>query len=1337
MAKILGLDLGTNSIGWAVRDTTTEQQIIHKGCRIFPKGVGEEKNNEFSLAAQRTDKRQSRRKYMRRKMRKTRVLYLLVQYGMCPLSEEVLNGWAKYQKGKKFIYPKDEAFTEWLKINPYQIRQMAVQGKNLSLYQLGRAFYHMVQRRGYLSNRKDDKEKDGKVNHSIDKINTSKGDKTLGAFFAQSLENGDKVRGQYTARKQYETEFDAIVSIQKVAPTIAQAIKRELFFQRPLKSQKHTIGKCTLEKNKTRCPISHYAFEEFRMLQFLNSIKYKKAGSSDKDFAFLAQDDYELAKAKFYRKSETSFPFEDIAKEINKRALKSNFQYEFNYHVQLKVMGCPTAAAFQNLFGTNWQNLAIPYLKMDGKDGNMNIDDVWHALFSFEHNDKLLAFAKSKLNLNDDDAKKLITIRLKQGYAALSLKAIHKILPFLRQRMLYSHAVFLANVPSLLGHSIWETHHATITEGITHIIETDRQQKRVIEITNNLIANFRKEYSNGHPEYVLDKTDKADVAKAVLAELGSTKWAAKSETDKASILNDVEALYQAQLRKGFAKGQFVKGVTLATKIHQFLLDNFTIANSKVNLYHPSAIETYPAAIVNSMDGNTYLGSPRTSSVRNPMAMRTLHELRYLVNELINIGEIDADTEIVIELARELNDKNMRQAIQRYQNERETEAGNYKKEIKQLYNEQCNVDIEPTENEIKKYRLWVEQERHCMYTGQPIGICDFIGGNPLFDICHTWPRSQSFDNSLQNITLGHMVYNRKIQGTMIPSQLPNYENEKSLNGMLCHAIKPLLGAWENNIEEFLGKYERSRYIAKIASDKESKDKAIQNKHYYKMHLDYWREKLYRFTANEIRTGFKNSQLRDTSLITKLANQYLKTVFEKTRVVKGTITAEFRKIWGLQENYAAKQRDSHLHHTIDAIVLTFIDRDIYDKLAHYYYEEEQFELGAQKSKPTFAKPMAGFVAKVKQLTEEVLVSHGSKNNMPKATKKKLRKNGQVQYKTAIAKDANGIAITDKQGKPKSIFVLNEAGKKLPLYAQGHSARKALHMDTYYGAIQRPKKDKSGNIELDENNKEAKEIRYVVRDFLQNLKEADVKNIVDDTIRNMIETQGLKQVQEKGLFLPNKNGSPVPVIKIRMYAAEVKKPLQLKQHSHLSKKDWKKFYHVKNDSNYILAIYEGENTKGKKDRGFEVINILEAANYFSKEATYLRLIQPHIIKKIGGKEEYLLPLKQVVQIGDKVILYQESPEEIEWNSLEDLNQRLYIIKGLSHKTVSGKFEYGVIDMIHHKEARRVKDLVLLGGVFELGDYIQKPFRSLYHTQINCLISEKDFTISNTGKINRINPK
>jgi CRISPR/Cas system Type II protein with McrA/HNH and RuvC-like nuclease domain len=71
MTRILGLDLGTNSIGWAVVDKEkNEFSLIDKGVRIFQEGVKIEKGIESSKAAERTKYRSARRIKYRRKLRK-------------------------------------------------------------------------------------------------------------------------------------------------------------------------------------------------------------------------------------------------------------------------------------------------------------------------------------------------------------------------------------------------------------------------------------------------------------------------------------------------------------------------------------------------------------------------------------------------------------------------------------------------------------------------------------------------------------------------------------------------------------------------------------------------------------------------------------------------------------------------------------------------------------------------------------------------------------------------------------------------------------------------------------------------------------------------------------------------------------------------------------------------------------------------------------------------------------------------------------------------------------------------------------------------------------------
>jgi CRISPR-associated endonuclease Csn1 len=100
MTKILGLDLGTNSIGWAVVDTENNKtfKLLEKGVHIFQEGVKIEKGIEGSKAAERTEYRSARRIKFRRKLRKINTLKVLSQFDFCPnLTDGELANW-RYKK---------------------------------------------------------------------------------------------------------------------------------------------------------------------------------------------------------------------------------------------------------------------------------------------------------------------------------------------------------------------------------------------------------------------------------------------------------------------------------------------------------------------------------------------------------------------------------------------------------------------------------------------------------------------------------------------------------------------------------------------------------------------------------------------------------------------------------------------------------------------------------------------------------------------------------------------------------------------------------------------------------------------------------------------------------------------------------------------------------------------------------------------------------------------------------------------------------------------------------------------------------------------------------------
>lgn len=1137
--RILGIDTGTNSLGWAVVDKQEDGKysLVSKGSLIFQEGVKVEKGIESSKAADRTAHRALRKQYFRRRLRKIEVLKVLIEFGWCPyLSPEALHQWHVKKE-----YPMDEAFISWQRTNdnyddnPYYYRHRCLH-EQLDLneiadrYVLGRAMYHLAQRRGFLSNRLEqgDDDETGKVKEAISSLSKSMADagcEYLGDFFYKLYKekgNTERIRTRYTDREEhYKKEFYAICERQNLSEEQISKLEKALYFQRPLKSQRQGVGKCTFEPKKARVADSHPAFELFRMLSFVNNIKIK--GPHDVELRPLSQEEFEKAKPMFLRKSKPQFDFEDIAKAI---AGKGNYQhikdigdkaYKFNYRMTQSVTGCPTIACFISVFGDDYENaIAERYTLSDGKTSEQMVYDVWNVLYSFDNKEKLKQWGKERLQMDDDEAEKFSKIKLTHSFASLSLAAVKKILPWLEQGLIYPHAVLMANVPDIVGGEVWKSRGEAITNELL-----------------SLITNFNPK----------------DVTMT-----GTLDFCIKD------ILKDMCSLNPGAAEK---------------------------------LYHPSMIDTYPDAKKNSQ-GVYQLGSPRTNAVRNPMAMRSLHQLRKVINTLLREGIIDSDTEVHIEYARELNDANKRKAIAQWNKERETRRKKYTEDIRTLYKQECGKDIVPTNDDIIKFQLWEEQDHICLYTGDSIGITEFVGPNPSYDIEHTVPRSVGGDSTLENMTLCSSKFNRDVKKAKLPTQLSNHA-----------AIMERLEEWRKKIEKLRKDVDHVKTHSGM--DKAVKDRLIQKRHLLKLELEYWVGKYKRFQMEEVPEGFARRQGAGIGLVGKYAGLYLKSLFHKAddrnksnvRVIKGATTAEYRKMWGIQDEYEKKSRDNHVHHCIDAITIACIEPGEYNATARYYQQLEEYER-TKATKPSFPKPWPTFTEDIKAIAQEMLVVHSTPDNMPKHARK---------------------------------YVQTSNGRKL---AMGDSARGSLHNDTYYGAIERDG-----------------EIKYVVRKLLGSLKESDVENIVDDAVKEKVKQaiaeKGFKKAMEEDIFMNREKG--IKIKKVRCFTPTVTNPLHIRTHRDESRKEYKRQFHVTLDGNYCMAIYEGE-VKGKMKRTYEIVNMIDAAAYYKKSADLTKQYP------IAPENKNGLKYRCSVRTGTQIILLQSDNEEINLADKEDLARRFYFV-------------------------------------------------------------------------------
>jgi CRISPR-associated endonuclease Csn1 len=489
MAKILGLDLGTNSIGWALIDDK-QNKILGVGSRIFPMGVENlgDGDGEISKNASRTGARGVRRQFFRRRLRKKVLLQALSNYKMCPMETKDFEDW---EKTKEFPSSK---LASWFSINPYELRHKALNEK-LTLEEIGRLLYHLIQRRGFLSNSRKGGSDDGAIfkgnlkegKIGIDDTLESIEGQTLGSYLysiypkdSQPFQNGlERIRNRYTTRKMYVDEFEVIWNKQAKFHSVLNDNLKELFggrkqdgykidgilfHQRPLRSQKHLVGNCSFEPSKTKCPISAIPVELFRIYQWVNTVEYngKKISKEEKDLIIeqlLLSDKIEF-------------------KKLRKAIGKESAEFKFNYKDDDKIVGTHTISHLANkkFFGKKWFDFT-----------EKEQEDIWHVLYFFDSKSNLKEYAIKNWGFDEKQAIDISKFNVKDGYASLSRKAIGNILPFLQKGFLYDIAVALGGIKNAFGEQ-WET-------------LTDSQKNYIIDNVPDIV---RAKISGGYIDTIKD-----------------------------------------------------------------------------------------------------------------------------------------------------------------------------------------------------------------------------------------------------------------------------------------------------------------------------------------------------------------------------------------------------------------------------------------------------------------------------------------------------------------------------------------------------------------------------------------------------------------------------------------------------------------------------------------------------------------------------------------------------------------------------------------------------------------------------------------------------------------
>jgi len=217
MKKILGLDLGVTSVGWAFIQEGEENEvskIINTGVRIVPLTSEEEtdfkKGNTISVNANRTLKRGARRNLQRFKIRRKAILDIFKEIDF------ISNDFTYAESGKKTTFLTHE------------IRAKAATQK-VTKDEFVKVLFMLNKKRGYKSSRKAKTIEEGK---SIDGMEIAKelfnSDLTPGQWTFNFLNDGGKFIPDFY-RSDLQKEFEKIVKFQnKYYPEINNELIEEL-----------------------------------------------------------------------------------------------------------------------------------------------------------------------------------------------------------------------------------------------------------------------------------------------------------------------------------------------------------------------------------------------------------------------------------------------------------------------------------------------------------------------------------------------------------------------------------------------------------------------------------------------------------------------------------------------------------------------------------------------------------------------------------------------------------------------------------------------------------------------------------------------------------------------------------------------------------------------------------------------------------------------------------------------------------------------------------------------------------------------------------------------------
>ncbi|WP_234110559.1 MULTISPECIES: type II CRISPR RNA-guided endonuclease Cas9 [Chryseobacterium] len=832
-----------------------------------------------------------------------------------------------------------------------------------------------------------------------------------------------------------------------------------LFYQRPLKSQKHNIGDCKLEyreyaKNGVKIKDhlktisrSHPLFQEFRIWQWIQNLKiYDKLSDEEVTFNFLSSiDDYDQLFDFLWNRKEVDHKalleylikrkYEDLKpKQISTKAKEYRWNYVYDSEKdesKFYPMG-ETNAMIKNRL-EKIEQLPGEFLTSE------ILEKLWHIIYSvtdkIEYEKALNTFAKK----NDIDAEQFVENfkkfpPFKSDYSSYSLKAIKKLLPLMRMGKYWKEENIDAETQRRL---------TSIKERIESI---NYEEKKLQEISDDdilkpVLKSFMK-FKNRSFNQGLNTYQASYAVYNKHSEGDATKWNSVEDLEK----------YLDEFKQHSLRNPIVEQlVTETLRVVRDIWKDY--GNGDKDFFNEIHIEL-GRDLRNSADERKRISANHTKNENTNL------RIKLLLTELLNEG---------VENVRPFSP--MQQEILKIYEEgalsSETEIPD---EILKI-----SVTAQPTTSQLQRYKLWLEQKYKSPYTGQMIPLSKLF--TTEYEIEHIIPQSRFFDDGFSNKVICESAVNKRKDNQL------GLEFIKNCGGEIVELDfgkkVPILN--ENDYRDFID-----------------------------LHYSKNRAKKAKLLLEEVPEKMIERQLNDTRYISKLVMQLLSNIVrsedgkddgvnsKNVLPVTGKITSELKNDWGLNdiwndlilprfirlnemtnsndfttynEKYQKvlptvplhlekgfqKKRIDHRHHSLDALVIACTTRNhinylnnqsaLDDSYKKKFYTQEEYREKFQKAREdlrrdlcdknfnsdnpknykwTFKKPWQNFTKDAKDRLETTIISF-------------------KQNQRIINKTVNYYQKYNDEGK--KVFVKQTKGDNWAI-------RKSLHKETVSAKVDLPR-------------------------------------------------------------------------------------------------------------------------------------------------------------------------------------------------------------------------------------------------------------------------------------------